>query len=77
MTNNVFLDKKVKPQQTQNKKSNLKPLSEPEIEPGTSRTQSGCVTTALPSQLRVSIVKKLLGRNVNKQSRICGELMVS
>jgi len=50
----------------------------PGIEPGTSGTQSGCVTTAPPSQLRVLIVVKpfncfdALGRNVNKQSQICG-----
>jgi len=55
-----------------------KPLPEPGIEPGTSCTKSGCVTTAPPSQLRVSIVVKLftcfdvMGRNVNKQCRICG-----
>ena len=61
-----------------NKKSNIKPLQEPGIEPRTSCTQSGCVTTAPPSQLRVSIVVKLfnsfdaMGRNVNKQSQICG-----
>ena len=41
-------------------------------------TQSGCVTTAPQSQLRVSIVVKLfnsfdaMGQNVNKQSQICG-----
>jgi len=57
-TNNVFLDKKVKTQQQQNKKSNIKTV-ESGIEPGTSCTQSGCVTTAPPSQLRVSIVVKL------------------
>ena len=39
---------------------------------------SECVTSAPPSQLRVSIVVKLfnrfdaIGRNLNKQSRICG-----
>jgi len=55
-------------------------LPEPGIEPGTSCIQSGCVTTAPPSQLRVSIVVKpfngfdAMGRNVNKQfeSHICG-----
>jgi len=78
VTNNVFLDTKVKTQQQQNKKSNIKPLPVSGIEPGTSCTQSGCVTTAPPSQLRVSIVVKLfncfdaMGRNVNKQSQICG-----
>jgi len=74
VTNNVFFDKKVKTQQ-QNKKSNIKTLG---IEPGTSCTQSGCVTTAPPSQLRLSIVVKpfnyfdAMGRNVNKQIKICG-----
>ena len=44
----------------------------------TSCTQSGCVITAQPSQLSVSIVVKLfkcfdaMGRNVAKQSQICG-----
>ena len=53
-------------------------MPEQRIEPGTFRTQSGCVTSAPPSQLRLSIVVKLfncfdaMGRNVNKQSRICG-----
>ena len=52
-------------------------MPEPGMEPGTSCTPSGCVTTAPPSQLRVSIVVKLfncfdaMGRNVNKQSWIC------
>jgi len=56
----------------------FKPLPQTGIEPGTSRTQSGCVTFAPPSQLRVTIEVKLfncfdaMGRNVNKQSRICG-----
>ena len=55
------------------KKSNIK--TEPEIEPGTSCTQSGCVTIAPPSQLKVSIEVKpfncfdAIGRNVNKQSQ--------
>jgi len=48
----------------------------PGIEPGTSSTQSGCVTTAPPSQLRESIVifncYDAMERKVNKQSRICG-----
>jgi len=34
----VFLDKKLNVQQQQNKKLNIKPLPEPGIEPGTSRT---------------------------------------
>jgi len=69
---------KVKTQQ-QIKKSNIKPLPEPGFEFGTSRTQCGCVTSAPPSQLKVSIVVVKLfnhfdamGRCVNKQSRICG-----
>ena len=67
---------KVKTQKPPNQKS--KPLPEPEIEPGTSRIQSGYVTFAPPNQLRISIVVKLfndfnaMGRNVNKQSRIYG-----
>jgi len=73
-----FGQKKVKTQQQQNKQSNIKRLQEPGIEPGTSCTQSGCVTTAPPSQLRISIVVKpfncfdAMGQNVNKQSQICG-----
>jgi len=53
-------------------------MAESGIEPGTSCTQRGCVTTAPPSQPRVLIINKLfncfdaMGRNVNKQSRICG-----
>jgi len=50
-------------------------MPEPGFEPGNSGTQ----TDALPlSQLRVTIVVKLyncfdaIGRNVNKQGRICG-----
>ena len=78
VTNNVLLDKMYKHNNNKTKKSNIKTLPEPGIEPGTSCTQSGCVTTAPPSQLRVSIVIKLfncfdaMGQNVNKQSRICG-----
>jgi len=56
--NNVFFDKKVKTQQQQNKKSNIKPLLELGIEPERSCIQSGYVTTAPPSELRVSIVSK-------------------
>ena len=53
-------------------------MLEPGIELGTSRTQSGCITSAPPSQLIVSVVVKLVNcfdamvQNVNKQSRICG-----
>ena len=71
--NNEFLDKKVKTQPQQNKKSNIKTLA------GAGNwTQSECFTTAPPSQLRVTIVVKpfncfdAMGRNVNKQSQICG-----
>jgi len=59
---------------TTKQKINIKPLPEPEIEPGSSSTQSGSVTSAPTSQMRVSIVVKLfncfdaIGRNVNKQS---------
>jgi len=56
---NMCFGQKENTQQQQNKKSNIKPLQEPWIEPGTSCTQSGCVTFAPPSQLRVSIVVKL------------------
>jgi len=75
VTNNGFLDKKEK-HNKKNKKSNKNPCRSRELNPGTSRTQSGCVTTAPPSQLRVqlrvSIVVKLfncfdaMGQNVNK-----------
>jgi len=68
VTNNVFVDKKVKThQQQQNKKSNIKPLPVTGIEPGTYRSQSGCVTSAPPSQLRETIIVNLLnGFNANK-----------
>ena len=68
-----------KAQQHQNKKSTIKKtLPVPGIEPGSSHTQSGCVTSALLSQMRVAIVVRLfncfdaMSRNLNKQSRICG-----
>jgi len=73
ITNNVFLTKKVKTQQKQNKKSSIKTLAL-----DGNHTQSGCVTSAPPSQLRVTIVVKLfncfnaIGQNVNKQSQIGG-----
>jgi len=50
-----------------------KPLPKPGIEPGSSRTQSGCVTPGPPSQLKLSIVVilftcfKAMVRHVNKQ----------
>jgi len=73
VTNHVFWTKSKNTKTTKSK-----PLPEPGIEPGTSRNQSGYVTSAPPSQLRISIVVKLfndfdaMGRNVNKQSRIYG-----
>jgi len=48
------------------------------IEPGTSRTKSGCVTTAPPSQLRVTIVIKLfncfeaLVQNIKNKAELVG-----
>jgi len=77
LQNVVTMDKR-KNTTTTKQKIKQKPLPEPGIEPGTSCTQSGCITTAPPSQLRLSIVVKLfncfdtMGRNINKQSRICG-----
>ena len=56
---NVLVDKKLKHYKNKTTNQTLKPLAEPGIEPGTSCTQSECVTTALPSQLTVSIVVKL------------------
>jgi len=59
-TNNVFLDKKSKKTTaTKQNKSNIKPLAELGIKTGTSRTQSGRVTSAPPSQLRITIIVKL------------------
>jgi len=57
-----FWTKKEKSQQQETKISNIKPLPKPGIEPGTSCSQGGRVTTAPPSQLRVSIVVKPLNR---------------
>jgi len=42
------------------KNQTQKPLPEPRIEPGTTRTQRRCFTSALPSQLSGAIVVKLL-----------------
>jgi len=74
-----FWTKKVKTQQQQqNKISNIKTLAGAGDWNRDSCTQSGCVTTAPPSQLSLSIVVKpfncfdAMGRNVNKQSQICG-----
>ena len=55
------LDKKVKLQQQQNKTKieHKNPCRSEGIEPGSSGTQSGCVTSVLPSQLKVTIVVKL------------------
>jgi len=58
VTNNVILGQKVKTQQQKNKKT-YKTLPVLGIKPGTSNTQSGCVTTVPLSQLKVSIVVKL------------------
>jgi len=66
------VDKKVKTQQQQNTKSNIKSCPEPGIEPGTSRTQVRGLIYTPPSQLKVSIVVKpfncfnAMGRNINK-----------
>jgi len=73
-----FWTKKVKTQQQQNKKSNIKTLAGAGDWTRDLLHQCGCVTTAPPSQLRVSIVVKpfncfdAMGRNVKKQSQICG-----
>ena len=70
--------KKRKNTRTTEQKIKHKPLTEPGIEPGNCFTQSGCVSTAPPSQVRVLIVVKhfncfeAMGRNVNKQRQICG-----
>jgi len=78
VTNNLFFWQKIKTQHNKTKSQTWKALPEQGIEPGPSCTPSGCVTNALPSQLKVSIVVTLfnrfdaMGRNVNKQSRICG-----
>jgi len=75
VTNYVFWDEK---STTKTKYANKKLMPGPGIEPGTSRTQSGVVTPARPSQLRIMIVVKLINcfvamdRNVNIQGRICG-----
>ena len=63
---------------TKQKKSNIKTLAGAGNWTRDLLHPKRCVTTAPPSQLRVSIVVKLfkcfdaMGRNVNKQSRICG-----
>jgi len=52
-----FLTKKGKnTTTTKQKMKHKKPLPDPGIESGTSCTQSGCITTAPPSQLTVTIV---------------------
>jgi len=54
VTNNVFLDKKETTTTTIQKIiKHKKTLPEPGLETGTSRTQSGCVSSAPPSQLRI------------------------
>ena len=74
MTNNVFLDKKVKTQQQKQHKKikHKKPCRSREFNPGALTPK----TDALPLHHRVTDVVKLfycfdaMGRNVNKQSRI-------
>ena len=62
--------RKSKTTKQQNKTSNKIPLPEPGIEPGTSRIQSGCVTSELPSQQKVTIVVKLFNC-FDAMGRIC------
>ena len=76
VTNNVFFDKKKIKTQQQNRKSNIKnPCWSREL----SLEPLAYVTSAPLNQLRVTIVVELLnysnamGRNINKQSRICGQ----
>ena len=77
MTNYVFFDKTVNTQQQQQNKQK-KPCRSRELNPGTLAPKADAKTTARPCQLRVSIVVKpfncfyAMGRNVNKQSQICG-----
>jgi len=60
------------------KSQTQEPLLEMDIEPGTSCTKSGWVTTAPPGQLGVSIVVKLfncfdaMGPTVNKKAEFLG-----
>ena len=76
-----FWTKTKKRNNNKTKNQTYKPLLELGIEPGTFCTQCGCVTTAPPSQLKVSIVVRLfncfdaMGQTVNKQSRICGPVI--
>ena len=69
-------DKKVKTQQQKIKHKNA--CGSRGLNPGPLAPKADCVTTAPPSQLRVSIVVKpfncfdAMDRNVNKQSQICG-----
>jgi len=64
-----------------NRTQNQPCLPEPGIEPRTSRTTVGCVTSGTPSQQKVSMVVKLFNcfnamvQNVNKHSKICGPHM--
>ena len=76
VTDNAFLNKKVKTQPQQNKKIKHKnPCRVRELNP---EPLSPKADTVPLSQLRVSIVVKpfncfdVMGRNVNKQSQICG-----
>jgi len=82
-TNNVNFEQKVEHNKNKTNNQTYAPLPESGIEPGNSCTQSGCITSAPPSQLRVSIEAKLfncfdaMGRSVNKQSQICGPHIVN
>jgi len=77
VTNNEVFDKKYKHNNNKTKNQIKKSLAEAGIEPGTSGTQGGCVTTAPPNKLGELIVVKqfncfdAMGRHVNKQSQIC------
>jgi len=60
MTNSIFLDKKAKTQNNNTKIKHKNPCRRyPVIKPGTSYTQSECVTSESSSQLKVLIVVKL------------------
>ena len=79
MTKKVFGQKSQQQQKLQNKKSNIKSLPEPGIEPGTSCIAVWCVTSRPPRQLNISIEVQLfdcfviMPRSKHKQtSQICG-----
>ena len=79
VTNNVFLTKSKNTTTSKQKMKQQKTLAgSGDWTRDIFCTQSGCVTTAPPSELTVSIVVKpfncfdAMGRNVNKQSQLCG-----